>query len=143
MSEHISLSGYGQNLAALITFSVFGGIAWVVKNRCKHSRCKINSGVLSLKPMTLRLYMSALTAFPVSLCLRVLKASQFSGSRLNREYGQINRLGLPPSVVPPSLPLVALEEPGAVPHVLKKVQYFIGGPIGANSACVGVWWRRE
>ena len=43
MSEHISLSGYGQNIAALITFSVFAGVAWVIKNRCKHSKCKINS----------------------------------------------------------------------------------------------------
>ena len=43
MTEHLSIGGYGQNLAALVTFSVFAGIGWLCKNRMKHSKCKVNS----------------------------------------------------------------------------------------------------
>ena len=37
--EQFNLSGYGQNLAATITAAIIFGVAWLVRNKCKHSRC--------------------------------------------------------------------------------------------------------
>ena len=36
-------SQYGTNLAAMITFSGIAGIAWCVKNKCKHSTCQFHN----------------------------------------------------------------------------------------------------
>ena len=33
----------GTNLAAMITFSGIAGIAWCVKNKCKHSTCQFHN----------------------------------------------------------------------------------------------------
>ena len=41
--EQFNLSGYGQNLAATITAAIIFGVAWLVRNKCKHSRCALNS----------------------------------------------------------------------------------------------------
>ena len=46
MEQQSALSNYGSSLASLVTFSVFAGIAWVCKNKCKHSKCAIDSGCL-------------------------------------------------------------------------------------------------
>ena len=45
--EQSALSNYGSSLASLVTFSVFAGIAWVCKNKCKHSKFAIDSGCLT------------------------------------------------------------------------------------------------
>lgn len=42
-TEQFNLSGYGQNLAATITAAIIFGVAWIVRNKCKHSRCALNS----------------------------------------------------------------------------------------------------
>ena len=47
MAESFNISGYGQNLAATITAAIIFGIAWIVRNKCKHSRCAINSKCLT------------------------------------------------------------------------------------------------
>jgi len=39
----ISFDGYGQNLAATITAALILGAVWVCKNKCKHSKCAIDS----------------------------------------------------------------------------------------------------
>ena len=44
MEQQSALSNYGSSLASLVTFSVFAGIAWVCKNKCKHSKFAIDSG---------------------------------------------------------------------------------------------------
>ena len=43
MSDQFNISGYGQNLAATITAAIIFGVAWLVRNKCKHSKCAINS----------------------------------------------------------------------------------------------------
>ena len=43
MSEQFNISGYGQNLAATITAAIIFGVAWLVRNKCKHSACAIDS----------------------------------------------------------------------------------------------------
>ena len=43
MSEHISFSGFGQNVAATITAAVFFGVIYIVKHKCRHSRCNFDS----------------------------------------------------------------------------------------------------
>jgi len=43
MSDTFNISGYGQNLAATITAAIIFGVAWVVRNKCKHSKCAVNS----------------------------------------------------------------------------------------------------
>ena len=42
-TSQFDLSGYGQNLAATITVAIIFGVGWLVRNKCKHSRCAINS----------------------------------------------------------------------------------------------------
>ncbi len=43
MSDSFNISGYGQNLAATISAAIIFGVAWLVRNKCKHSTCAINS----------------------------------------------------------------------------------------------------
>ena len=43
MTEQFNISGYGQNLAATITAAIIFGVAWLVRNKCKHSQCAVNS----------------------------------------------------------------------------------------------------
>ena len=43
MSDQFNISGYGQNLAATITAAIIFGVAWLVRNKCKHSKCAIDS----------------------------------------------------------------------------------------------------
>ena len=47
MSDTFNISGYGQNLAATITAAIIFGVAWIVRNKCKHSRCAIDSKCLT------------------------------------------------------------------------------------------------
>ena len=42
----ISFNGYGQNLAATITAALILGAIWVCKNKCKHSKCAIDTNCL-------------------------------------------------------------------------------------------------
>ena len=41
MSE---LAQYGTNVAGTITAAVIFGVAWCVKNKCRHSQCALNLG---------------------------------------------------------------------------------------------------
>ena len=34
---------YGTNIAGTITAALIFGVAWCVKNKCKHSKCAVNS----------------------------------------------------------------------------------------------------
>ena len=34
---------YGTNIAGTITAALIFGVAWCAKNKCKHSKCAINS----------------------------------------------------------------------------------------------------
>ena len=34
---------YGTNIAGTITAALIFGIAWCAKNKCKHSKCAVNS----------------------------------------------------------------------------------------------------
>ena len=34
---------YGTNIAGTITAAIIFGIAWCVKNRCRHMKCAVNS----------------------------------------------------------------------------------------------------
>ena len=43
------LSAYGTNLASVLTVAVLGGIAWCAKNKCKHSKCALDSGCLKIE----------------------------------------------------------------------------------------------
>ena len=36
--------GYGTNVAGTVTGFLLLGIAWVVRNKCKHSECKVTTG---------------------------------------------------------------------------------------------------
>ena len=36
-------TSYGTNVAATITGAIIFGAAWVCKNKCKHSKCAIDS----------------------------------------------------------------------------------------------------
>ena len=47
-SQPSSLSNYGTNLASILTFSALAGIAWCAKNKCKHSKCDLDSGCLKI-----------------------------------------------------------------------------------------------
>ena len=38
-----TFQNYGTNIAATVTAALIFGIAWCVKNKCKHSKCAINS----------------------------------------------------------------------------------------------------
>lgn len=38
--------GYGTNVAGTVTGFLLLGIAWVVRNKCKHSSCEIDTGCL-------------------------------------------------------------------------------------------------
>ena len=46
MSDPGLMTSYGSNLLAMITFTVFAGIAWCVKNKCRHQRWQMDSGCL-------------------------------------------------------------------------------------------------
>ena len=41
-----SFEGYGTNVAGTLTGFILLGIVWVVKNKCKHSSCQIDTGCL-------------------------------------------------------------------------------------------------
>ena len=43
MSE---LAQYGTTVAGSVTAAVIFGVAWCVRNKCKHSRCAVDSGCL-------------------------------------------------------------------------------------------------
>ena len=38
-----NLQSYGTNIAATVTAALIFGVAWCVKNKCKHSKCAVNS----------------------------------------------------------------------------------------------------
>lgn len=38
-----NLQSYGTNIAATVTTALIFGVAWCVKNKCKHSKCAVNS----------------------------------------------------------------------------------------------------
>ena len=42
-TQQFNFSGFGQNVAATITAAIIFGVAWLVRNRCKHSQCAINT----------------------------------------------------------------------------------------------------
>ena len=44
-----TLSSYGTNLASILTVAALGGIAWCAKNKCKHSKCALDSGCLKIE----------------------------------------------------------------------------------------------
>ena len=44
-----TLSSYGTNLASVLTVAALGGIAWCAKNKCKHSKCALDSGCLKIE----------------------------------------------------------------------------------------------
>ena len=46
----ITFDGYGQNLAATITAALILGAVWVCKNKCKHSKCAIDTNCLQCSP---------------------------------------------------------------------------------------------
>ena len=37
-------TSYGTNVAGTITAAIIFGAAWICKNKCKHSKCAIDSG---------------------------------------------------------------------------------------------------
>ena len=39
-------SSYGTNIAGTVTAAIIFGIAWTCKNKCKHSKCAVNSGCI-------------------------------------------------------------------------------------------------
>jgi hypothetical protein len=41
-------SSYGTSALGALTVAVIGGIGWWLRNRCKHSRCALNSGCLKI-----------------------------------------------------------------------------------------------
>ena len=41
-------SSYGTNIAGTVTAAIIFGAAWVCKNKCKHSKCSIDSGCLKI-----------------------------------------------------------------------------------------------
>ena len=72
---------------------------------------------------------------------RFLKLTELRGRKNDtnvEEFEISNAERVPPSEVQPSLPPVVLDEPGAVPRVLKNAQYNTGRGIGAYYGSVGV-----
>ena len=45
--DSFNFQSYGTNLAGTVTAALIFGVAWCVKNKCKHSRCAINSKCLT------------------------------------------------------------------------------------------------
>lgn len=45
--NNFNFQNYGTNLAGTVTAALIFGVAWCVKNKCKHSKCAINSKCLT------------------------------------------------------------------------------------------------
>ena len=42
-------SGVGQNLVSFVIVGIFGIVWYLVKNKCRHSKCAINSGCFKME----------------------------------------------------------------------------------------------